>query len=138
MNSAHVMAALGQLLDDARRELIRQDGLRPSHYRVIASVPRTESINVTELADRVGMTKQAIGQFVTALTSAGYLITEADPGDRRVRRVRRTPLADQAEQELDSLLSGLEERWAARVGPQRYRQFRNVLDELAGGGAPLN
>ena len=42
------------------------DGLRQSHFRVICSVP-AEGISVTDLAERVGMTKQGCGQFVTSL-----------------------------------------------------------------------
>ena len=45
---------------------------------------------VTELAERVRMTKQGCGQFVTQLVETGHLAVEADPDDRRVRRVRRT------------------------------------------------
>ncbi len=29
------------------------------------------------------------------------------------------------------MLAELEERWAQRVGPSRYRDFRDVLDQLA-------
>src|SRR3954453_21455986 len=65
------------------------DGLRQSHFRVISSVP-PEGISVTELAERVGMTKQGCGQFVTGLVDSGHLRVEPDPSDRRVRRVRRT------------------------------------------------
>ena len=44
---------------------------RPSHHRVIGRVP-PEGITVTDLAERVGMTKQGIGQFVTQLTESGH------------------------------------------------------------------
>src|ERR1700754_2174450 len=64
-------------------------GLRQSHFRVISSVP-PEGISVTELAERVGMTKQGCGQFVTGLVGTGHLRVEQDPDDGRVRRVRRT------------------------------------------------
>src|ERR1700709_649395 len=65
-------------------------GLRQSHFRVISSVP-PEGISVTELGERVGMSKQGCGQFVTSLVGTGHLKVQQDPADGRVRRVRRTP-----------------------------------------------
>ena len=129
----HLMQVLGQLLEETR-ELILQDGehgLRPSQFRVIDSVPAGGGITVTELAEQVGMTKQGIGQFVTQLTDAGYLVSESGTDDRRVRIVRRTPLGQQATEHLALMLEGLERDWAARVGAHRYRDFRAVLDEIA-------
>ncbi len=130
----HVMMVLGSLLDQARQIIITdgEDGLRPSHFRVIDSVPTDDGITVTELAERVGMTKQGIGQFVTQLTRDGYLVTESDPQDRRVRIVRRTPLGNDATHRLAIMLQGLEDDWARRVGKRRYREFRRLLDEIAG------
>lgn len=129
----HVMHVLGLLLEEARQLIIRdgEDGLRPSQFRVIGSVPPDRGITVTELAERVGMTKQGTGQFVTQLTQDGYLVTESDPDDGRMRIVRRTRLGDDATQRLTVMLRRLEEGWAARLGKGRYRDFRRMLDEIA-------
>ncbi len=127
------MKMLGVLFEEARQLVLRdgEDGLRPSQLRVIDSVPREGGITVTELAERVGMTKQGIGQFVTQLAQDGYLVTESDPDDRRVRIVRRTRLGHEATLRLAGVLRGLEQDWADRVGKQRYRDFRVVLDEIS-------
>ncbi len=132
------MMALGSLMEQVRHAIVTdgEDGLRPSHFRVIGSVPPDSGINVTELAERVGMTKQGIGQFVTQLTRDGYLVSESDPLDRRVRIVRRTRLGNDATHRLALVLQGLEEEWARHVGKQRYRAFRVLLDEIADVNAP--
>ena len=129
----HVLQALGQLMEESRQLILRgsEARLRPSQFRVIGSVPTDRGITITELAERVGMTKQGIGQFVTQLAQNGFLTTSTHPDDRRVRVVRRTPLADEAIHHLAQMLRGLEHEWAERVGRRRYREFRAVLDELA-------
>ena len=129
---------LGLLFEQARQVILGDgpDGLRPSQFRVIDAVPPDRGITVSELAERVGMTKQGIGQFVTQLTQAGYLVTEAAPEDRRMRIVRRTRLGCETTQQLAGSLRELEEHWAARVGPRRYREFRATLDEIAGTDSP--
>ena len=104
-------------------------GLRQSHFRVISSVP-LDGISVTELAERVGMTKQGCGQFVTSLVGTGHLKVEQDPSDRRVRLVRRTPKGNRTIAAVTDRVLRIEGDWAARVGERRYRTFRKVLEEL--------
>jgi DNA-binding MarR family transcriptional regulator len=128
----HVMLALGNLMAESREYLLAEAGseLRPSHHRVIGHVP-PEGITVTELAERVGMTKQGIGQFVQQLTDSGHLRTTAHPQDKRLRIIRRTSKGDASVRQLSAVLAKLEERWAKRVGRAPYRQFRDLLDQLA-------
>ena len=106
------------------------DGLRQSHFRVISSVP-PEGISVTDLAERVGMTKQGCGQFVTSLVDSGHLKVEQEPSDRRVRRVRRTPKGERTIAAVTKRVLQIEQDWADRVGERRYRTFRKVLEDLA-------
>ena len=134
----HIIKVLGLLFEQARQVILGDgpDGLRPSQFRVIDAVPPDRGITVSELAERVGMTKQGIGQFVTQLTQAGYLVTEASAEDRRMRIVRRTRVGSETTQQLAGSLRELEQHWAARVGQRRYREFRAVLDEIAGTDRP--
>jgi DNA-binding MarR family transcriptional regulator len=106
------------------------DGLRMSHVRVISSVP-PEGISVTELAERVGMSKQGCGQFVTGLEATGQVSVEQDPSDRRVRLVRRTAKGNRTISAVTRRILAIEQDWADRVGERRYRTFRTVLEELA-------
>ena len=106
------------------------DGLRQSHFRVMSAVPE-QGVSITELGERVGMTKQGCGQFVTQLVETGHLATELDPSDRRVRLVRRTPLGQQVLDAVRERNLRIEQVWAEQVGHERYRVFRGVLEELA-------
>ena len=130
---AHVLLALGNLMSESRRMVLEADeeGLRPSHHRVIGHVP-PGGITVTDLAERVGMTKQGTGQFVTQLTESGHLRVSRTPQDARVRLVSRTARGEAAVRRLAGLLEELEAQWGARVGRRRYTEFRAILDELAG------
>ena len=91
----HVPQMVGKLMFEVRDTFAAEDwdGLRPSHFRVIANVPR-HGVSVTELAQALHMSKQACGQFVTQLEATGHLAIRADATDRRVRLVIRTPLGD--------------------------------------------
>jgi len=106
------------------------DGLRPSHFRVIAAVP-DGGISVSDLAERLEMTKQGCGQFVAQLTTSGHLSSTPDPHDRRVRMVHRTDLGERTDRAVSRRLRRIEEGWADAVGGDRYATFRAVLEEIA-------
>ena len=130
--AGHVAMLLGELLGTTRSAFHEHEwgGLRPSHVRVLSAVPEV-GCTVTELAGRVGMTKQGCGQFVTALVENGQLAEGRAVDDRRVRLVTRTPAGDATLIRFSAVMAGLEQRWRDAVGQQRYAAFRAVLEELA-------
>ncbi len=77
------------------------------------------------------MSKQGCGQFVTTLVESGHLRVAADRRDKRVRLVRRTAKGNRTVAAVTSRMLEIEDDWADRVGRQRYRAFRRVLEELA-------
>ncbi|MTD15603.1 MarR family transcriptional regulator [Nakamurella sp. YIM 132087] len=128
----HVAVLLGGLLQGVRDAFdpVEWGGLRQSHFRVISSVP-AGGISVTELAERVGMTKQGCGQFVAQLVASGHLTSEPGPVDARVRIVRRTPLGEENVVAVTARMDMVEQAWRERVGDRRYATFRKVLEQLA-------
>ena len=123
---------MAQLFGRIRGELSNETlgDLRLSHVRVLSGVP-AEGLSVTELARRVGMTKQGCGQFVTQLVGSGHLRTARDPGDRRVRLVMRTSHGDRFMSSVYLALARVEEEFAAQVGERRFATFKGVMAELA-------
>jgi DNA-binding MarR family transcriptional regulator len=128
----HATLLMGLLFREVRKVFAAEDwsGLRQSHFRVISSVP-PEGISVTDLGERLGMSKQGCGQFVTSLVESGHLRVEQGASDRRVRWVRRTPKGNRTLTRVTARMLEVENEWAQRVGERRYRTFRKVLEELA-------
>jgi DNA-binding MarR family transcriptional regulator len=128
----HAPLLMGLLFREVKAVFATEDwsGLRQSHFRVISSVPM-EGISVTELGERLGMSKQGCGQFVTSLVESGHLRVEQSRSDRRVRWVRRTPKGTRMNARVTARMLEVEQEWAERVGERRYRTFRKVLEQLA-------
>jgi DNA-binding MarR family transcriptional regulator len=103
--------------------------LRPSHMRLLSLTPPA-GMRVTDLAARVGMTKQALGEFVATLQRAGLVEVAVDERDRRVRRVRPTPAGRRLQQLIESAIADTEQQWRAEVGEARWATFREVLGEI--------
>ncbi len=85
---------------------------------------------MTTLAEKLGITKQAVGQIVAELESAGVLCLVPDPDDGRAKRVRFT--ADG----YDALLAGfdalhaIEEDLAAELGRPLLERLNRDLGEI--------
>src|SRR3954447_26934954 len=91
----HAPLLMGLLFRQVRDDFAAEDwgGLRQSHFRVLSMVS-DQGVSITELGERVGMTQQGRGQFVTLLDPARHRRAVALRDDRLVRVVRRTPKAD--------------------------------------------
>src|SRR5688572_23908280 len=132
----HVVNLLGLALNIAKSLIEAETAaekpkLRGSHLRLLSLTP-VEGIRPTALAVRVGMTKQSLGEFVSALEQAGYLQVEVDPQDRRARIVSPTPKGRKLQDRIEQILAELEQRWADQVGARNWATFRKVLTQLAG------
>jgi DNA-binding MarR family transcriptional regulator len=136
----HVVKLMGQVFQQLRAELARSTlathpGVRGSHIRVLSLIP-TDGARMTDLAARVDMTKQALGEFVAYLAQRGYLTVDPDPADGRARLVRRTARGEELKRLAERSIGSLEARWQRQVGTRRYATFKAVLRELADASEP--
>ncbi len=131
--SPTIATLLGEIFSRMTQELPPEDwhGLRQSHLRVITSIER-EGSRITDLAERLRMTKQGAGQLVTTLIEAGLVRVERGERDGRVRLVRRTAEGDRLVEQLQRRFAVLEAAWAEEVGAADYAAFRRVTERLAG------
>lgn len=104
--------------------------LRPAHLTVFQQLAASGS-RLTDLAARAHMTKQSMGALVDDLERWGYVERIPDAHDKRVKIVRRTDRGWEVERVARASVAAFEAEWAARVGQERMRQFREVLEEFA-------
>ena len=98
-----------------------------------------EGIRLTDLAVRVGVTKQAVGQLVDDLAALGMVERVSDPADKRAKRVRFSRRGHAALMQGLGILRDLEETLGAAVGQRRMRDLHETLRLVIGAleaGAP--
>jgi len=131
----HIFSLLDRTLrtlrDDIQERAIDPDtrGLRTSQLRVVSLTP-PDGLRVTDLADRVGMTAQALGEFVRDLTARGLLEVVPDPNDGRARIVRPTPAGLTTAAEWQRDITEMEAHWRDLLGPRRWDTMRRVLADV--------
>jgi DNA-binding MarR family transcriptional regulator len=81
----------------------------------------------TELAVRLGVSKQAVGKVLDEMEQRGFVERRLDPADRRARRVRLTPHGRAASQTAFRLSDEIEADLGARVGAEQVAAVRSAL-----------
>lgn len=115
-------------------EILRERGygdLRPMHLLVIERLSISQT-RATELAENIGLTKQATGQILDRMEELGYVERVPDPADGRAKIVQLTDRGRQAARSLRSNAEETDEYWSEVLGPARYRQLRSALASLIG------
>lgn len=91
-----------------------------------------DGIRQTELAEKAGLTKQAVQQFVDELETDGIVHRTRDERDARARWVRLTPAGEAAMRDADRIKVQIETRWRDKLGPEGFdnldRLLRQVVD----------
>lgn len=102
------------------------EGLGVSQVLMLSELP-TSGMKRLELADRMGISKQACGQLVRQLLASGHVRLRATT---MTNLVVRTQHGDRAADAYRARMLKLEHEWISRVGVKRYAVFRSVLIEL--------
>jgi DNA-binding MarR family transcriptional regulator len=82
------------------------------------------------LAQRAGVTKQAMAQLVAHLEQHGYVERVADPADRRAKRVRATARGKAVYAIARELMAEIDARLDQRLGAVKKQRLRTLLEEL--------
>ncbi|MEV8596949.1 MarR family winged helix-turn-helix transcriptional regulator [Streptomyces sp. NPDC052012] len=128
---------LPQLLGDARRwfeeglltamEAAGATPVSPTQTQLFAVLDE-EGTTVSELARRMGVTRQTAHQAVHGLVAAGLLEQAPDPASARRRLIRRTPEGQRAHRQAGAVLDRLEDELAARIGRDAVNALRAALE----------
>ena len=128
-------AHLGRLLLQAARQHHQAvvDGMnvlgfriRPVHASVIRHV-HIDGSRVTDVADKAGMTKQAVGQLLMELERAGYVRRTIARQDRRVKMVVFTDKGRRFATAIGTAVRQADEDFARRIGRRRLAQLYALL-----------
>ncbi len=107
--------------------ILAKFGFGRAHHRVIYFVGRKPGSTVGELLRILKITKQSLSRVLGQLVREGFITQEADPRDRRRRRLRLTEKGA----ELEHLLTESQCRLVAgayrEAGAQAVEGFRTVL-----------
>jgi DNA-binding MarR family transcriptional regulator len=103
--------------------------LRVPHMAVL-QFPGPDGVRPGTLAERAGMSKQAMNQLLRSLEALGYIARSDAPGEGRARIVRLTKRGRAAYTKIHDILREIEREWIAELGPKHFANLKTLLQRV--------
>ena len=115
-----------------QRRLIKElnasgfDELRLAHMAVL-QFPGPDGVRPVALAERAGMSKQAMNQLLRSLEGFGYIVRSDVPDGGIARQIRFTERGHAAFWKMVEILREIEREWSIELGQERFAQLKALL-----------
>ncbi len=113
-----------------------QNTLRQKGWPTITRAQSMVFVNIgegvtrpSEIASRVGVTRQAIHQTINELVQLGFLKLEPDPADRRAKVVVFTETGARIGRDAVDALLQIEQALSNRIGAAQVKALREALTQ---------
>jgi DNA-binding MarR family transcriptional regulator len=105
--------------------------VREGHGCVFGFIDLEHGSRLTDLAERAGLTKQAVGEAVAELERLGYVERVPDPEDGRAKIIRLTPRGLEACLTGRRIFAQIEREWAEEFGEELLARLREAAERIA-------
>ena len=96
----------------------------------VLQFPGPDRVRPGTLAERAGVSKQAMNQLLQSLETAGYIERSATGEDGPTRMVRFTRRGRAAYSKISDILRDIEREWAAELGPKPFAELKGLLTRV--------
>jgi DNA-binding MarR family transcriptional regulator len=102
------------------------DDLRLPHIAVL-QFPGPDGVRPGTLAERAGISKQAMNQLLSSLEGLGYIVRSSTATEGRARIVSFTRRGHAAYAKIYDILLDIERAWSAELGSTRFAHLKKLL-----------
>lgn len=137
-STVQLLFKAARLLNERAIERLRQRTKKPVRIAHTSLLPHIdlEGTRLTDLASRLGVTKQAAGQLVDELVVMGMLERVADPADARAKLLRFSKRGKSALLDGLGVLHEIEEEIRAALGDATMRVLHDALASVVQSESP--
>jgi len=96
-------------------------------HMAVLQFPGPDGVRPGALAERAGISKQAMNQLLGTLEGLGYITRSALPQEGGARIVRLTKRGHAAYAKMADILGDIEREWTAELGARRFAELKALL-----------
>jgi DNA-binding MarR family transcriptional regulator len=96
-------------------------------HMAVLQFPGPDGVRPGMLAERAGMSRQAMNQLLRSLEALGYLVRSDVPDAGRARIIRLSKRGRAAYSKMKNILHDIEREWSAELGPKRFAKLKDIL-----------
>jgi len=127
---AALLAQASQLISSEFHEVVRQNGLSVSEWRVLATLAGSEPVSIGRLAQVAVLKQPTVTRMLDRMEARQQVERLAHDGDRRVTLVRITPAGSRTVSRLIALAREHEARVLEPFGLQRAEELKATLRRI--------
>ncbi len=101
-------------------------GLTIPHMAAL-QFPSPDGVRPGVLAERAGMSKQAMNRLLGSLEDLGCIVRSDAPDEGRARIIHFTKRGHAAYAKILEILRDIEREWSAELGPKDFAQLKELL-----------
>jgi DNA-binding MarR family transcriptional regulator len=102
--------------------------IRPAHAALFSFLGN-DTLRLTDLAERAGITQQAMGKLVKELEQWGYLLRKIDPTDKRAKMIAASHTGLQLVNDLNQAMLDVTMAYQQVLGDEETQQLSLQLME---------
>lgn len=121
----------GEMKAEMRRR-VSGIGITTQQCAALIVLIRGRDLNVTHLADDIGVDFGGTSRLVDRLEAKGLVSTRSDGTDRRARRIELSQKGRDAAEKSLAASKATNELFLKRVTQKEAKQFREILEKLLG------
>jgi DNA-binding MarR family transcriptional regulator len=99
-------------------------------HMAVLQFPGPDGVRPGTLAERAGMSKQAMNQLLRSLEGLGYVVRSDAPDEGRARIISFTKRGRAAYSKIHEILRDIEREWSAELGPKDFAQLKELLSRV--------
>lgn len=114
-------------------EKLKQAGyedLSPSHIYVLSIVIREDGIRLTNIAEKLSVSKQAVKEIIDFLENKNYLMRTSDPDDLRAKKVNLTELGKKLQMSGKKASEEIKKEYISIIGKEAFEQMENSIKQI--------
>jgi DNA-binding MarR family transcriptional regulator len=93
----------------------------------VLQFPGPDGFRPGTLAERAGVSKQAMNQLLRSLEGLGYIVRSDAPDEGRARVVHFTKRGRAAYAKIHDILREIEREWSTELGPRDFAKLKELL-----------
>lgn len=105
--------------------------ITPPRFSALVIIHHNKGLNLTELAQVLGIARSGVVALVDTLSEMGYVDRLEVPGDRRAYGLALTPLGKKDLRKIEQAVLKQDQRAAHRLTADEQQQLLVLLDKLA-------
>lgn len=105
------------------------DDVRPSHGFIFQKISHG-GVTGNEIAEHLGITKQAASLTIDYLEEHGYVVRKPHPSDRRGKLIVLTERGWQCIRATERIFTSIENRWGKVLGDEKIQALRTDMQDL--------